>query len=144
MHWQHPVTGRHARCQFMVGVGSRTPMFSVLGGIRGRSTRNNQTSECKESLLKDWFLHRGRPRLIRMDPDGYYMNNEMLDTLHHDLGINTEAIPGEAPWKLSITGVIMRLVKRTAHICALDQGRNASYQERLLQTVMDGSRLLKH
>ena len=64
------------------------------------------------------------------------MSNEMLDTLHHDLGINTEVIPGEAPWRLSITGVIMRLVKRTTHIYALDQGRDASGQECLLQAVM--------
>ena len=79
-----------------------------------------------------------------MDPDGCYMSNEMLDTLYHDLGINTEAIPGEAPWKLSITGVILGLVKRTAHIYALDQGRDASCQERLLQAVMSHARLLKH
>ena len=79
-----------------------------------------------------------------MDPDGCYMSNEMLDTLHHDLGINTEVIPGEAPWKLSITGVLMRLVKRTAHSYALDQGRDASCQECLLQAVMAHSRLLKH
>ena len=26
IHWQHPVTGRHARCQFMVDVGSRAPI----------------------------------------------------------------------------------------------------------------------
>ena len=94
---------------------------------RERSNRNNQTAECKESLLKDWFVHGGRLRLIRMDPDGCYMSNEMLNTLHHDLGLNTEVIPGEAPWKLSITGVIMRLVKRTAHIYPLDQGRDASW-----------------
>ena len=79
-----------------------------------------------------------------MDPDGCYTSNEMLDTLRHDLGINTEVIPGEAPWKLCITGVIMRLVKRTAHIYALDQGRDASCQECLLQAVMAHSRLLKH
>ena len=55
MHWQHPVTGRHARCQFMVDVGSRAPMITVFEETRERCTRNNQTSECKESLLKDWF-----------------------------------------------------------------------------------------
>ena len=126
MHWQHPVTGRYARCQFMVDVGSRAPMVTVFAETRERSNRNNQTTECKESLLKDWFVHRGRPRLFRIDPDGCYMSNEMLDTLHHDLGLNTEVIPGEAPWKFSITGVIIRLVKRTAHIYALDQGRDAS------------------
>ena len=126
-----------------VGVGPRAPI-TVFEETLERSTRNNQTSECKESLLKDWFVHRGRPRLIRMDPDGCYTSNEILDTLRHDLGINTEVIPGEAPWKLSITGVIMRLVKRTAHIYALDQGRDASCQECLLQAVMAHSRLLKH
>ena len=81
MHWQHPVTGRHARCQFMVDVGSRSPVVTVFEETRERSNRNNQTTECKESLLKDWFVHRGRPRLIRMDPDGCYMSNEMLNTL---------------------------------------------------------------
>ena len=119
----------------MVDVGSRAPMVTVFEETRERSTRNNQTSECKEPLLKDWFVHRGKPRVIRMDPDGCYMINAMLDTLHHDLGINTEVIPGVAPWKLSITGVIMRLVKRTAHIYALDQGRSLSCQECLLHGV---------
>ena len=61
MHWQHPVTGRHARCQFMVGVGFCAPMVTVFEETRDCSTRNNQASECKESLLKDWFVHRGRP-----------------------------------------------------------------------------------
>ena len=144
MHWQHPVTGRHVRCQFMVDVGSRSPMITVFEETRERFTRNNQTSECKESLLKDWFVHRGRPRLIGVDPDGCYMSNGMLDTLYHDLGIISEAIPGEAPWKLSITGVILRLVKRTAHIYALGQGRDAFCQECLLQAVMSHARLLKH
>ena len=110
----------------MVDVGSRAPMVTDL------------------SLRKDWFVHRGRPRLIRMDPDGCYMSNEMIDILHHDLGINTEVNPGEAPWRWSITGVVMRLVKRTAQIYALDQGRDASCQECLLQAVMAHSRLLKH
>ena len=94
MHWQHPVTGRHARCQFMVDVGSRAPMVIVFEETRERSNRHNQTADCKESLLQDWFVHRGRPRLIHMDPDGCYMSNEMLNTLHHDLGLNTEVIPG--------------------------------------------------
>ena len=76
MHWQHPLTGRRARCQFMVDVGSRAPMITVFEETRERSSRSNQTLECKESLLKDWFVHRGRPRLIRMDPSGCYMSNE--------------------------------------------------------------------
>ena len=69
----------------------------VFEETRERSTRNNQTKECKESLLKDWY--------------------EMLNTLHHDLGIHTEVIPGEGPWRLSMC---------------------------LLQAVMAHSRLLKH
>ena len=47
MHWQH-LTGRYARCQFMVDVGSRAPMITVfeelvnasLATIRLRSARN--------------------------------------------------------------------------------------------------------
>ena len=58
MHWQHPVTGRHARCQFMVDVGSLAPMVTVFEETRERSTRNNQTSECKivEDLVSfEWI-----------------------------------------------------------------------------------------
>ena len=29
-HWHHPVTGHHARRQFMVDVGSRAPMITVF------------------------------------------------------------------------------------------------------------------
>ena len=43
MHWQHPVTGRHARCQFMVDVGSRAPMVTVFEETRERSTRKLAT-----------------------------------------------------------------------------------------------------
>ena len=124
-------------------IGSRAPMVTVFEETRERSNRNNQSTECKGSLLEDWFVHRGRPRFIRMDPDGCYMSNEMLDTLHHDLGLNTEVILGEAPWKLSISGVLRRLVKRTAHIYAQDQGRDALCQKCLLQALMAHSRLLK-
>ena len=42
------------------------------------------------------------------------MSTEMLNTLHNDLVIDTEVIPGDAPWRLSTSGVIMKLVKRTA------------------------------
>ena len=51
----------------MVDVGSRAPMVTVFEETRECSTRDNQTSECKEPLLKDWFVHRGRPRLISME-----------------------------------------------------------------------------
>ena len=138
MHWQHPVTGRHVRCQFMVDVGSRAPMITVCEETRERSTRDNQTSECKESLLKGWFVHRGRPRFIRMDPDGCHMSNEMLDTLHHDLGLNTEVIPGEAPWKLSIKGVIMRLVKTNSTHLRVGSGTRR-FLSRVSSACCDGA-----
>ena len=44
-------------------------MITVFEETRERSTRKNNTAECKDSLLKDWIVCRGRPRLIRMDPD---------------------------------------------------------------------------
>ena len=66
--------------------------------------------------------HRGRPRLLRMDPDGAYMSNDMLKMLQEEIAIDTEVIPAEAPWRLSITGTISNLIKRTATLYALDQG----------------------
>ena len=68
--------------------------------------------------------YRGRHRLIRMDPDGCYMSTEMLNTLHNDLGIDTDVIPGDCPSQESF------------FTCALDQGRATSCQECLIQAVM--------
>ena len=142
MHWQHPVTGHHARCQFMVDVGSRAPMVTFFEEPRERSSRNNNTTECKDSLLKDWIVHRGRPGLIRMDPGGCHMSTECSTlctmTLESTPRSSLEKHLGDCP------SVIMRLVKRTARIYALDQGRAASCQECLLQAVMAHTRLLKH
>ena len=79
MHWQHPVTGRRARCQFMVDVGSRAPMINRFlkklvnaplatdFGVQGIVVEGLVCSSCKSV----------RPRLIRMDPDGCYLSNEM-------------------------------------------------------------------
>ena len=60
-----------------------------------------------------------------------------------EIAIDTEVIPAEAPWRLSITGTISNLLKRTATLYALDQGRQATCEESLLQAVMAHSRLLK-
>ena len=144
MRWQHPVTCRHPRCQFMVDVGSRAPMITVFEETRDRSTRNSQTSECKESLLKDWFVHRGRPRLIRTDPDGCYMSNEMLDTLHHDLGINIEVIPGKTLKNVDYGCHHETGETNSTHLRVGSGERDASCQECLLQVVMARSRLLEH
>ena len=47
MHWQHPVTGRHARCQFMVDVGVLRRLLCLrklesvqIATIRLQSARN--------------------------------------------------------------------------------------------------------
>ena len=78
LHWVHPVTHRHARCQIMTDVASRAPVITVFEETPVRSDKNNTTAEAKRSLLQDWMQHRGRPRLLRMDPDGAYMSNDML------------------------------------------------------------------
>ena len=69
----------------------------------------------------------------------HFLRSQVLQTPD-----TSEVIPGEAPQRLSITVVNTRLANRTAHICALNQGRAASCQECLLQAVMAHSRLLKH
>ena len=119
LHWVHPVTHRHARCQIMTDVASRAPVITVFEETPGRNDKNNTTAEAKRSLLQDWMQHRGRPRLLRMDPDGAYMSNDMLKMLQEEIAIDTEVIPAEAPWRLSITGTISNLLKRTANALRL-------------------------
>ena len=60
------------------------------------------------------------------------------------LGLDTEVTPPEAPWHLNVIGSVMKIIKRTATLYALDQGRQASCKECLLQACCAHSRLLKH
>ena len=80
----------------MTDVASRAPVITVFDDTVIRSTKNSTTAEAKKSLLQDWMHHRGRPRLLRMDPDGAYMSGEMLRMLQEEIAIDTEAIPAEA------------------------------------------------
>ena len=103
------------------------------------NARNNNATVCKDSLWKDWIVHRGRLRLTRIDPDGCYMGTDMLNKLHSDLAIDTEVIPGETSWRLSTTGVNVGLVKRTAHTTRWTRRRAASCQECLLRLARQQS-----
>ena len=60
MHWQHPVTGRHARCQFMVDVGSRAPMVTVFEETLAERLVCSSWKTSSHSNGSRWLLHEQR------------------------------------------------------------------------------------
>ena len=108
MQWVHPVTGRHCRAQLMVDVGSRCPAVKVLEETPTKSFNNNSAPECRDALINDWLTHKPRPKVIRLDPDGAYVSNVMLEAIS-GLQIDVQVTPPEAPWHLSVLGIVSQL-----------------------------------
>ena len=94
--WTHPVTGRNCRCQIMVDVCPRSPIVTVFEESTSKITSNNSSEDCRKSLVKDWMAHRSRPKLLRLDPDGAYVSNNMLETIS-GLHLDVAVTPPEAP-----------------------------------------------
>ena len=123
-----------------------TDMFSSIG----RPVRDVESSSTTSIVITSWPLHggrwlqivrivfvgvagwwmenRGRPKVVRLDPDKANMTNRMLDLLQC-LQQDVQVTPPEAPWHLSVLGVVSELLTRTDTLCALDDGRRSSCSE---------------
>ena len=73
---------------------------------------------------------RPRPKLVRLDPDGAYVSNAMLELIT-GLNLDVQVTPPEAPWHLSVLGTVQQLVKRSASLHAGHEGRMSTCAERL-------------
>eukprot|EP00969_Alexandrium_andersonii_P093246 4117292-Alexandrium_andersonii.AAC.1 len=57
----------------MTDFASRAPAITVFEDKAERNNNKNAAAEVKQSLLRGWMQHRGRPPLLRVDPDGAYV-----------------------------------------------------------------------
>ena len=136
LHGDHPFSGNRARGRrFMVNVGSRRALVCIFEESPRRDGRNNTRYECKTASLECWMQHRGGPIAVRGDQDGTNRSNRMLD-MWQGLPLDVHLTPPEAPWHLSVLGVVSQLIKRTATLYALGEGRRPSCSECLTMTCM--------
>ena len=105
------------------GVDSRCVTVRVMEETLRRLTSNNSTRECRDALIDGWMRDRPRPKLVRLDPDGAYVSNAMLELIT-GLNLDVQVTPPEAPWHLSVLGTVHQLVKRSASLHARDKKKN--------------------
>ena len=92
-----------------------------------RLTSNNSTGECCDALIDGWMLDRPRPKVVRLDPDGAYVSNAMLEVITV-LDLHVQATPPEAPWYLRVLGIV-QVLKRSTSPYAMGEGRTSTCTE---------------
>ena len=100
--FMHPVHKKKADILLMVDVGSR---FTV-----GRVLPRGNWEEIQKSLEELWIPYFGKPKTIRVDPAGVFLNKQ-CDSYLADKDIFLEVIPGEAHWKLGIVEQTGKTIK---------------------------------
>ena len=115
-HWTPGPGDTRNKCQFMVFVDEASrfavaKLFRKDGG--GHVTANDITSAFHEV----WEPCFGLPELIRADPDGACRSKE-LDQHFQQLGIETDNIPADARWKISVVERSIQWIKELMTKCA--------------------------
>ena len=79
-YWRHPATGVQSRGLMMVDVGSRCPLAVIHETAKDQKTPvgNLTAKEAIRIFLLHWLPHRAKPRAIRLDPDGAFVNKQDL------------------------------------------------------------------
>ena len=121
-HWTPGPGDSRNKCQFMVFVDEASrfavaKLFRKDGG--GHVTANDITAAFHEV----WEPCFGLPELVRADPDGACRSKE-LDLHFQQLGIETDNIPADAHWKISVVERSIQWIKELMTKCA---GENPQY-----------------
>ena len=138
---RHAVTGTTCRGQIMAWTHA-VLWVRVMEETLPRLTSDNGTGESRDAMIDGRMRDRPRPKLVRRDPDGAYVSNAMLELIT-GLNLDVQVTPPEAPWHLSVLGTVHQLVKRSASLHAMDEGRTNTCAERLHIRSTAHNRLLK-
>ena len=117
----------------MVRVHEKTPQ---------RVTAINSTGECCDALIDGWTRDRPRPKNVRLDPDGAYVWNAMLDVIT-GLNLDVQVTPPEGLWHLSVGGIVQLLVQRSPSLYSMDEARVSARAVCLNTAGTSHNRLLK-
>ena len=105
--WQHPVTKKKCHFVVMVDRGSKLTVSKVL---HEHPHKTATWADLRQCLEEHWFPLFGRPKTLRVDPAGAWLNKE-VDTYCSEQNILLEMIPGEAHWQLSTVEQHIKTIK---------------------------------
>lgn len=106
-HFNHPISGEHYQFLLMVDEVSR---FKVARIILHGKKKHISAGQFLSVLKEAWISYFGRPRTLRVDPDGAFRSHELSEYCDRN-HIYLDIIPGEAHWKLGVCEKGLQSVK---------------------------------
>ena len=74
--WKHPVTGKATK--FQINADVRTKLRCGQVAFDQEGPRNINSEEAWNMYLRSWYQYFGRPKILRVDPDGAWKANANL------------------------------------------------------------------
>ena len=112
-----PGDGRN-KCQFLVFVDEAS-RFAVAKLFRKDGGGHVTAKDIIGTFHEVWEPCFGIPEVLRADPDGACRSRE-LDNHFQEVGIETENIPADAHWKISVVERTIQWIKELMSKCATD------------------------
>ena len=131
--WWSPASGdARNKCQFLVFVdeASRFAVGRVFRHDGGGHVKARDIINCFHELWETTF---GLPELVRADPDGACRSRE-LDIHFQSLGVETENVPADAHWKVSVVERSIQWIKELMSKAA-SEFPNMSHEALLSQAI---------
>ena len=120
------------KCQFLVLIDEAS-RFAVGRVFRNDGGGHVKAKDIISSFHELWETTFGLPELLRADPDGACRSRE-LDKHFQGLGIETENIPADAHWKVSVVERSIQWIKELMSKAAIEFP-NMSHEALLAQAI---------
>ena len=114
--WVHPLTKKRYYFVLFVDSGSR---FKVGKILHSPSARAASWETLKQAFEELWLPIFGKPKGIRVDPAGSWLNNE-AETYFSNNNILYDPIPAEAHWQISAVEQGIKTIKGVMEALAQD------------------------
>ena len=132
--WEHPVTKKKMKFLIMMCEGCRVVVGRWLFDYEEGQSRNATSPELLHHFQEGWRQYFGKPRKLRVDPEGAWMSNETLNKLASE-NIFLDPIAGEAHWQLGVVENVIKTIKEIMDGLALEFGDQVSGRECLARAV---------
>ncbi|CAK0852323.1 unnamed protein product [Prorocentrum cordatum] len=135
---------KHYECTLCADYGSRFTTCHVLNKEEmGKNCGNTTAKEMKETVLKSWIQHYGKPEVLRSDPEGCFRQAEHRARLSGH-GIEWRPEPGEAHWRMGVVERCIETIKEIATRMAWEVPDDIEPQEIFTWARAANNDLMRH
>ncbi|CAK0882620.1 unnamed protein product [Prorocentrum cordatum] len=137
-------TSDTAACTLCADYGSRFTTCHVLNKEEmDKNCGNTTAKEMKETVLKSWIQHYGKPEVLRSDPEGCFRQAEHRAWLSGH-GIEWRPEPGEAHWRMGVVERCIETIKEIATRMAWEVPDDIEPQEIFTWACAANNDLMRH